>query len=133
MTLTQKTPTTDNTDSSARSAGADHVFCRGCPDAHQCRQVWSLPQRGNLNGARLVLASAAAFLLPVLTALLAAVLVGRYLRSAEYLTVWQGAAAALGLVAGALIGRRMVRLISGSTPPSSPTPTNQESSHGRQQ
>lgn len=133
MTPTQKTPQTDNTGSSTRPAGADDVVCSGCPDAHQCRQVWSLQRPGNLGGISLVLASAAAFLLPVLTAIVAAALTGRYLRSDDHMTLWQAAAAVSGLIAGALIGWRVVRSINKRTPVSQPTLPSQENPYARQQ
>ena len=83
-------------DNNINSASPNEPDCGRCPLADQCRQVWSIDRQGSLTPTGLTLASALAFLLPIITAIIAGVL------ATAYAPDWIIAAAAVGLVMGVL-------------------------------
>jgi hypothetical protein len=92
-------------------SGAADKVCSGCPDADQCRQVWAAPRRGPLTPAGITLASASAFLLPLLCAILIGVAAGAYGAGSEYAAAWQIGGVIAGLMVGVLAARLFMPLI----------------------
>ena len=86
-------------DSSGNSA-AEQSACQGCPHTDQCRDVWGAARRGPFSAAGLSLGSAAAFLLPWVTAIAGAVVV----RGFEAERAGFSAGQALGALGGLLLG-----------------------------
>ena len=80
--------------------GAERSVCGGCPHTDQCREVWGAGRRGPFSAVGLTLGSAAAFLLPWVTAILGAVAVRRLEGVREGFSVGQG----LGALGGLLLG-----------------------------
>ena len=82
-------------------------FCRGCAQQDQCRRVWSGPKRDPLTPAGLSLASAVAFLLPLLTCILGGALAVHLFRESDNTFLFQ----ALGAIFGLILGIALARLI----------------------
>jgi len=97
----------DKTDSVA--SDPPNSACDGCPGADRCRQVWSMPNRGPLTAGGLSLAGATAFLLPILTAIIAGAVAHSYLPNS--VLFWQILAVVIGLIAGCLLARMIMPLI----------------------
>lgn len=103
----------DSTTPSQSDPGAgqtDDSHCAGCPTSDTCRQVWSLSRRGPFSPVGLSLSSAVAFLLPIITAIIAGVLADAYLSGPEPLadpsvgntfSLWIVIAVFVGLAVGA--------------------------------
>ena len=92
-------------DENINSASHGEPDCGRCPQADQCRQVWSTNRRGPLTPAGLSLASALAFLLPIITAIIAGAL------ASVYAPDWIIIAAGAGLIIGVLPARLGMNLI----------------------
>ena len=89
----------------------EEPVCSGCPDSDKCRQVWSMPNRGPFTSGGLLLSSILAFLLPILTAIIAGA-VAHWARPAVSESPWWVIVAALvGLFVGVIIARLLMPLI----------------------
>lgn len=89
-------------------AQTDNTYCDGCSDADNCRKAWSAPRRGPFSAAGLSLGSALVFLLPLVTAIIAAA-VYHYLKApSEKFSLGQVLAAAAGLLIGACLARLLL-------------------------
>ena len=97
-------------DSAGNLAGADKL-CGGCHHADKCRQVWSGTGNSPFSPAALSLASAAAFLLPIVCAIAAVWLCQTVAPVESAGLTWQLIAAAGGLGIGALFGWLIVSII----------------------
>jgi hypothetical protein len=80
----------------------DHFACAGCGQRHLCRDVWARPNQGPLNSTGLLVGSMLIFLLPILTAIVAAVIAGNYTATEDF-SFGQAMAAAGGFIAGVVI------------------------------
>lgn len=78
--------------------------CSGCPNAHQCRDVWGRENCGPLAGAWLLLGSVIAFLLPLVIAIVAGAIVHATVEQDATLPIWDILAAGCGLVVGGVLG-----------------------------
>ena len=82
--------------------------CAGCPQEHACRNVWAAENKGPLTATGMVLASLAAFALPLAAAATGAV-AGATIGGQDS---WHTAAGTLaGLAAGVALGVALVRII----------------------
>ena len=78
--------------------------CSGCPNAHACRDVWGAKNKGPLAPVGLTLGSAAAFLLPLVTAAVCGGVAHVMIEQDAAFPVWDMLAAAVGLALGAMLG-----------------------------
>lgn len=78
--------------------------CSGCPQSHACRDVWSKRNDGPLRPVGLTLASAAAFLVPLVTAIGGGALAANYWPSSGKAPTGEILGALAGLIVGVLIG-----------------------------
>jgi len=86
-------------------------FCVGCPDEDKCRRVWSQPHKGPLNAAGLVISSGLAFLLPLLTAIMAGAVVHSFKDATNHVLAWEIGAALAGLLVGAMAAWSLMPLL----------------------
>ena len=87
---------------SQRANSAEPSVCTDCPEAHKCRSAWSAPHQGPFSAVGLSLGSALAFLLPIATAIIAGVWAHAH-QGDPPSVLWDIAAAAFGMLAGAAI------------------------------
>ena len=88
----------------------DCFACEGCGQKHLCREVWAEPNRGPLSSAGVLVGSMLVFLLPILTAIVAAALVGNNTANKEF-SSGQAMAAVGGLIAGAIVAWLLMPLV----------------------
>ena len=81
----------------------DQKNCKDCFHADRCRQVWSESPGGTFSPAGLSLASLVAFLLPLVTAIVAGAAAHIYLIDQDNAPMAEIAAALAGLLAGAAL------------------------------
>ena len=81
--------------------------CLSCPQADECRDVWARPNKGPFNAVGLVISSILAFILPILTAIIAAALV----KSRQGATGKQILAAFIGLLIGVGLAACLIPLV----------------------
>ena len=95
----------------AANPAPDEPVCSGCPEADKCRQVWSMPNQGSFTSAGLTLSSILVFLLPIITAIIAAALTHTFFPPQANSTRWEIAAALVGLIVGAGLALILLPLI----------------------
>lgn|GEM_PF-3201809 len=74
--------------------------CTGCPQADQCREVWSIPRRGPFTPTGLSLSSALVFLLPLVTAIIAGVIFQARMTAEKGINFWGFMVVGIGFLAG---------------------------------
>jgi len=89
----------------------DDNVCGSCPHVDKCREVWSKPNQGPFSPAGLSLCSAAGFLLPIITAIIAGAVAHSYFSTGRKTSFWEPLAVGLGLIAGAALAWLIVPLI----------------------
>jgi len=89
-------------DSDIDNKEEDHFACAGCGQRHLCRDVWEKPNQGPLSSTGLLVGSMLVFLLPILTAIIAAVIAGNYTVEKDFSGV-QAMAAAGGAIVGVIV------------------------------
>ena len=89
----------------------EQPVCSGCPETDKCRQVWSMPNQGPFTAAGLTLSSILVFLLPILTAIIAAAVTHAFIPPQAETTRWEIAAAVGGLIVGAVLALMLLPLI----------------------
>ncbi len=94
-------------------AGATQMpsVCKGCPNEHKCRDVWATPRQGPFSAGGIILASVAAFLLPIFFAILATALIRVYYTGAGIDVKVQILASLFGLAFGAGVAWMIMPLI----------------------
>ncbi len=70
--------------------------CSSCPQSDECRDVWAKPNKGPFSAVGLVISSILVFILPIVTAIIAAAIV----KSRQGATGKQIVAALIGLLIG---------------------------------
>ncbi|MBI9018338.1 MAG: SoxR reducing system RseC family protein [Phycisphaerae bacterium] len=88
--------------------------CTGCPNKDMCREVWAEENKGPLSPAGLVLSSIAAFLLPLICAIIAGSLAQKYMHDNS--DKIQIVASLGGLIVGVLIAWPIVQLLKNKFP-----------------
>ena len=89
----------------------DDNICGSCPQVDKCREVWSKPNQGPFSPAGLSLCSAAGFLLPIMTAIIAGAIAHSYFSTGNKTSLWELVAAGLGLITGAAVAWLIVPII----------------------
>ena len=77
--------------------------CDSCPHSHACRDVWAKPNHGPFSPGGLILASILAFIVPIITAVIAAAIVRHSTDQTGHTSVNEILAALAGLLAGAAL------------------------------
>ena len=90
---------------------ANESACSGCPQADACRHVWSTPRRGPFNPVGLTISSGLAFLLPILTAIVAAALAHPYAPPQARFSLIEAAAGLGGLFVGVAVAMLIIPLV----------------------
>ena len=90
---------------------ANESGCSGCPQADACRHVWSTPRRGQFSPAGLSLSSGLAFLLPILTAIVATALAHPYAPPQARFSMIEAVAGLGGLSVGVAVAMLIIPLV----------------------
>jgi len=98
-------------DSDIENKEEDHFACAGCGQRHLCRDVWAKPNQGPLSSTGLLVGSMLVFLLPILTAIVAAAIAGNYYTVEKEFSGVQALAAAGGAIAGVVVARLAMPLV----------------------
>ena len=85
--------------------------CSGCPQADACRDVWSQPRRGPFNPVGLSISSGLAFLLPVMTAIVAIVLAHPFAPPEARFSLIEAAAGLGGLFVGVVVAMLIIPFV----------------------
>ncbi len=84
--------------------------CGSCPNSDKCRDAWAHGNEGPLNSSGLVLSSIAAFILPLIMAIIVGSLTGSYAHPDDKM-LYQIAGSFAGLIVGGLIAYFIVRYL----------------------
>ena len=82
------------------SGQSNQKICASCPNAHQCREVWSSPRRGPFSPTGLSLSSAVVFLLPIVSAISAGALAENFMADVDGFSHGLAVAMVTGLLLG---------------------------------
>lgn len=113
--------TTSQKDTTANSFNND--ACDSCPQSHACRDVWAKPNQGPFSPGGLILASILAFIVPIITAVIAAAIVRHNTDPTGHTAVNEILAALAGLLAGVALAWRVMPCIKKHFPAPRPDTT----------